>query len=144
MPIKKTKPHCTSCRLNKLRQNFETFTSLNKGTCKECHAAKLEYTNLTGYVYFLQSSDQFQLIKIGYTTNVRSRILALCGTIPTKIQLLGVEEGDRNKEKELHTLFKKFNSHYEWYYPHKKLEDYIANNTKSLNMAINAPNFSQG
>lgn len=57
------------------------------------------------HVYFIQSGN-LGPIKIGYSNNVKKRLSALRSGSPYELSVIGIIEGGREKEKELHEKFK--------------------------------------
>ncbi len=81
-------------------------------------------------IYFLRRADG--AIKIGTTKKYytrRSGLTKRCGDL----ELLGIMDGDREKELEIHERFRKLRLNHkrktEWFQPGKELLDYIAENT---------------
>lgn len=79
-------------------------------------------------VYFLYDSDKS--IKIGYTKHkeVIKRINQLKTGSATKIILLGVIEGNLDREKEIHKMFKYLNINLEWHLIDESLLNFINSN----------------
>lgn len=77
-------------------------------------------------IYFVQSG-QAGPIKIGYTQHddVRNRIAQLQTASPEPLNLLGVIEGDREKERALHRLFSAHRLHGEWFDATPKIFIYL-------------------
>ena len=84
-------------------------------------------------VYFIQELDPPYRIKIGFSENPNYRIATLAATLPQKIQVLKITEGDRIDESWLHEKWREYRveGKREWYYPASELLDEIdAPNTK--------------
>jgi hypothetical protein len=64
------------------------------------------------------TAENHGLIKIGSSTNPRTRIRSLCA------RLLSLEDGGRRREGELHTRFWRYRLHGEWFAPVEELLDY--------------------
>lgn len=85
-------------------------------------------------VYFLQELEAPYRIKIGYSENPSARIAALAATLPQKVQILKIMEGDRLDESWLHDRWREYRveGKREWYYPAPELLDEInTDNVKS-------------
>jgi len=63
-------------------------------------------------VYFIRESD---LIKIGFSANVRSRVMAIINGLRGKGELLGYMPGDRSVEKHFHQMFAADREYGEWF-----------------------------
>jgi T5orf172 domain. len=78
------------------------------------------------YIYFIQADNN--LIKIGITNNLRTRIRTLCNQNACKLSLLGVIECDSfENERALHDKFAKHRLHGEWFSPNEEILEYIDN-----------------
>lgn len=81
-------------------------------------------------VYFVKSTA-LDLIKIGHTTNLESRLSAISKDV-LEIVLLGYREGDRELEQSLHKKFAEFHESgggflgREWFKDNRKLRYYIS------------------
>lgn len=75
-------------------------------------------------VYFVQAKNN-GLIKIGFTSNLKSRLSDLSSMSPVPLELLAFTEGDCNLERELHSTFANHRSHGEWFYPSDELIRFI-------------------
>jgi DNA-binding XRE family transcriptional regulator len=80
-------------------------------------------------IYFIKHSE---FVKIGYTTGINNRLSQLQTSSPHKLQVVGLIDGDLNKEKELHQKFIHLSTSGEWFNYTKELEDYIDKLDKSL------------
>lgn len=71
-----------------------------------------------GLIYYvLDATRQVQYLKIGFTTDLARRVIALRG-ISTSGQpplVLALEEGDTRRERERHREFAELRSHGEWF-----------------------------
>jgi hypothetical protein len=77
-----------------------------------------------GGIYFIQGHVT-GLIKIGYASNIESRLSMLqCGS-PDVLLLIGCERAPRSREWELHQLFAYARAHGEWFKPTNGLLAYI-------------------
>lgn len=78
-------------------------------------------------IYFIQSSDKS--IKIGFTNqNPLARLKALQTGSNLELTLLGVINGDKNRELRLHDRFKEFRIRGEWFKNSKELVNFINEN----------------
>ena len=87
-------------------------------------------TSSDGIVYFVLDATRLeQRVKIGFSTNLASRLRALaeqtvCGNVPI---VLALEGGGQARERELHKRFKTARLHGEWFnYECPELRQYIA------------------
>lgn len=69
-------------------------------------------------VYFIREGD---LIKIGFSSNVRSRVMAIINGLRGKGELLGYMPGDRSVEKHFHQMFAADREYGEWFCVSDKL-----------------------
>jgi len=83
----------------------------------------IENRNILEHIYFIKSENG--LVKIGRTSHLLNRLSSLKNSSPCKISLIYSENGGLKKEKELHTLFKKYHHHGEWFKLSKEILDYI-------------------
>lgn len=67
-------------------------------------------------VYFVQGVDGGP-IKIGYTTDIGSRLLALQAHSPVMLRTLSCFPATQDDEKALHDAFRHCHSHLEWFHP---------------------------
>ena len=80
-------------------------------------------------IYFIQRKRD-GLIKIGYTGNVGERFSGLKSEHGA-IELLGIMEGDRDTENQLHKQFADYRfEKREWFSDSTSIREYIASNTK--------------
>lgn len=82
-----------------------------------------------GDIYFLHSEIN-NLIKIGFSSSIKSRISDLRSMSPVKLKLLGRMDGGMKQEKELHKMFSSVRSHGEWFHASEKLMTFIKGITK--------------
>lgn len=82
-----------------------------------------------GHIYFIQVGNDGD-IKIGYSTNIKSRMSTLQTSIPVTIKLLGYICGDITIEKELHKKFRIFKVKGEWFKCTKDIIDFINENNE--------------
>ncbi len=76
------------------------------------------------YVYFIQNTNT-RAIKIGYTSNVKSRLSILQSSSPDKLKLLEILPGDWRDEKDFHYRFKHLRIKGEWFNPADDLIKFI-------------------
>jgi hypothetical protein len=77
-----------------------------------------------GTIYFLANADGF--IKIGFTTDLKSRLVALQVGSSSEQRLLGTLVGSNRMEGELKHRFRRLHVRGEWHRPEKVLLDFIA------------------
>ncbi len=75
-------------------------------------------------IYFIAAGDD--LIKIGHTTSLRSRLRSLRTAHPKELQILLVIPGLRDDEQDLHRRFAEFRVGREWFKRCDPINDYIA------------------
>jgi hypothetical protein len=81
-------------------------------------------------IYFIQRVSD-SAVKIGCSTNIDQRLWALVTEHKVKMSVLGVMEGDRVTEREMHTLFRNSWLRGEWFNPTDDLLDFIDKNTSA-------------
>ena len=64
-------------------------------------------------IYLISYDNQF--LKIGYTKNITKRLSQLQTSIPIKLEVLHLIDGDIALEKKLHFLFKDLRTQGEWF-----------------------------
>lgn len=74
-------------------------------------------------VYFIESSD---LIKIGFSNDVRSRVRSVIATLREGGKFLGCMPGDRTVEQHLHKRFAEHREYGEWFRRTPELEGIIS------------------
>lgn len=83
-----------------------------------------------GYIYFVKSEND--LIKIGITNDLMSRVCELQTGSPTKVRLEGYIEVDINKmrseEKRMHERFDEYRRHGEWFECVDEICKYVRDN----------------
>jgi hypothetical protein len=84
------------------------------------------------FVYFVGAAERF--VKIGYTSNLTSRVCDLQGANPMPLRVLAYVGGDRALEREYHRRFASARHFYEWFNLTPEIEQEIAR--------ISAPNGS--
>ena len=94
-----------------------------KGNCK-----KKRYN---GLVYFIHMENNFNVFKIGYTTNLKKRLEMLQTAHPYLLQVYTtIENVSRKKETELHHYFNKKRIRGEWFEITPDMIDFVCNNKK--------------
>jgi hypothetical protein len=79
----------------------------------------------TPIVYFVQGETGAGPIKIGTTTNIKSRLSALSVSSPVKLKLLAAIPGGTKVEADMHQRFRRHRLHGEWFSPAQELLDFI-------------------
>lgn len=67
-----------------------------------------------GLVYFI-SGGEGTAVKIGFTTDLRTRLKRLQSASPVHLLVLAKVEGDRALEREYHRRFARYRLHGEWF-----------------------------
>jgi hypothetical protein len=81
-------------------------------------------------IYFIQA-EGVRLIKIGFCDSlIRERIGALRICSPVPLKCIGLMEGGKPEERDLHHRFRQVRSHGEWFWPSKELLDFVRVNAK--------------
>lgn len=75
-----------------------------------------------GTVYFVRAGDK---IKIGFSTDAKTRINSLQTSNPERLELLGVIDGPESHERSLHHRFRHLHVLGEWFRAEADLLDYI-------------------
>ena len=78
---------------------------------------------LAGRVYFIGGGD---LIKIGFTNDLKRRLKTLRATSPVPLKVLCVIRGGKLRETAFHETFAHLRAHGEWFRPAPELLAYIA------------------
>ena len=86
-------------------------------------------------VYFIQSGDDGP-IKIGFATEVASRLSELQTGCPAKLHLLGKVRGSMQLEKDLHALFAGLRISGEWFRPDPSIFEKINELKKQFGEAL--------
>lgn len=85
-----------------------------------------------GFVYFVQRADAPDTpIKIGYATNPEARLVTLQIASPWPLCILGVVDGDKQDERDMHARFADARMQGEWFKPIAPLLGYIKECTTS-------------
>lgn len=80
------------------------------------------------WVYFIQEAER-GYIKIGCSSSPFSRVRACQAGNPFDLRIIGIMEGNRSLELELHQRFQRLQMRGEWFKPYKELILYIESNT---------------
>ena len=78
----------------------------------------------TGLIYFVRQGQNGP-VKIGWSTDVRKRLVHIQTYNPEKLQCLGVMEGSARDEHALHRRFRDHHIHGEWFRPAPELMEFI-------------------
>ncbi len=78
-------------------------------------------------MYFIAGAG---LIKIGISTNIKSRFRAIRNSSPVPLELLGVTPGGTFKEGRAHQRFLQLRRHGEWFEDCPELREFIAARVK--------------
>lgn len=89
-----------------------------------------------GVVYFAQMIGEYNPIKIGYTTDISSRIQSVAQGLPFELRLVGLVPGDKGIESYIHAKFSHHCIKGEWFYPSPALIEFILDNPRSSNMKL--------
>ncbi|HXO71575.1 MAG TPA: GIY-YIG nuclease family protein [Bradyrhizobium sp.] len=90
-------------------------------------------------VYFVSIDQNQELIKIGHTTNLTSRLSSLRTGSPNELQVHLVIPGSRDYEQELHRKFASLRMRGEWFRRAKAIDDFIALHRKSTDSVSYPP-----
>jgi len=92
--------------------------------------------NSDAVVYALQMVEHGSLIKVGWTKNLKQRMIALFNIVPFKMRLLGVLSDKRHvKERNIHALFTNCRVHNEWFLPTEELLNFIKRHFKPTDIS---------
>lgn len=100
-------------RRRKKRKKGRAARLRNK-TESYCHA----HVPATTYVYAIQAGTDGP-IKLGFSKDPRRRLKALQTACALPLVMLGVREGTRAFEQELHRRFAPYHATGEWFHPHE-------------------------
>ncbi len=79
------------------------------------------------FVYFLEAIGE-NLIKIGFTSNLRRRLANIRSMLPWETELLGVIRGESLQERTIHIRFASFHVRAEWFQNSDEIREFIAQN----------------
>ena len=74
-------------------------------------------------IYFIQCADR---IKVGYSGKPKVRFSKIQADAPFECKLLGIMEGDIQKERELHALFSEYHCRGEWFEAHGAITSFVS------------------
>jgi excisionase family DNA binding protein len=77
-----------------------------------------------GHVYFIQENNS-GAIKIGWSSNIKKRLIAMQTYNASQLKLLGAFNGTSEDEKRTQENFAKYRIKGEWFRPEKELMDFI-------------------
>lgn len=80
-------------------------------------------------IYFIKHTDY---VKIGFTDNIRNRLIDLQVSCPVKLKVLALVEGTYEDESTYHRMFKHLTSNGEWFNYTKELDGFIKELDKAL------------
>lgn len=91
----------------------------------------LQKESIDGCVYFI-GSKKYKWVKIGYTTDLHKRLLALQSVSPCELNLLGYipTNSPIKDEKKHHGMFSREKIHHEWFNLSDRMIEYINNCTR--------------
>ena len=73
-------------------------------------------------IYFIKQGDY---VKIGFTNRFKTRLNQLQVSSPIKLEVLGIIEGNKNDEKNMHEKFKHISTNGEWFIYCDELKSFI-------------------
>jgi hypothetical protein len=82
-------------------------------------------------IYFISTEQNQNLVKIGYTTNLESRLRSLRTGSPDELQIHLVVPGSREDERKLHRQFSSLRVRREWFKRDQAIDDFIARHRAS-------------
>lgn len=80
-------------------------------------------------VYFIQAQDNEGLIKIGETGNLSDRFAVIQSHCPIELSIIGVMNGGKELEGNIHSTFDSLRVRGEWFMPRSDLLDFIKSNS---------------
>ena len=114
-------------KVKEIKQKMRTQTKLHESKekkIKQDREQRIEL-GLTG-VYFLRVETEDPLIKIGYSTNIPSRVRDVQGQVPyPTTHLASIPGANFQDEKKLHRRFEKMKVKGEWFRPGEELLAFI-------------------
>ena len=102
---------------------------------KEWNELKTKKGITDGFIYFIQSEND--LIKIGWTENIKKRINNLQTNSPFILNMLYFFKGTIEQEGNLHKKFEKYKHHNEWFQTNKEILTYIQNRKEEDKIQFN-------
>lgn len=77
------------------------------------------------FVYFLRPIGQPGPVKIGCSSDPNGRLTTFMAWSPLRLEIAAKIPGDMPLEQRIHGIFADQHSHSEWFYPSKRLTDFI-------------------
>lgn len=77
-------------------------------------------------VYFIVTEDE-KFVKIGYTNNLKNRMLSIQNGNPLEIILIRTIKGGMKKEQQIHKYLNKYHYKREWFIYNQEVKNYINN-----------------
>ena len=96
---------------------------LGFSSIEEYEEAKAARDDPQGFVYFIQAGDG--PVKIGFSTNVEKRMVALQISSPHELALIAKMSGNKALEKQIHERFSRLALRGEWFEMDGELEELI-------------------
>jgi len=117
------------CTISGITIPCELNSAFNTLAESELKRQKTNELGVREYVYFAQSNEQSDMVKIGYSKNPEKRIKGLNTGNPYKIKILKKIPGDIAREAGIHELFKdlKTEKNNEWFKYTDELKEFIKN-----------------
>lgn len=115
------RPKCDQCNHSMSFAEMEA----SRTTCFSCKkpATKVSQAYGWGFVYFMAG---YGLVKIGFSSDLSSRLKNIQSMSPCPIVLAGAIESTQPLEAALHERFAHLRQHGEWFTDCAELRDYIA------------------
>lgn len=110
--------NATDLRLRREAKALETIKAMRREPAEYLHTmserdlALQALLDAPSHIYFVYSAGR---VKIGYSTNWRARVDAVCQGCGHEAQLILVMTGDREMEKGYHALFSDYQESGEWF-----------------------------
>lgn len=102
-----------------------------------------EPENKKRLVYFVQCNGAIGPVKIGIAVSVESRLIGMATDNPFPLAVLGVMDGGRAAELEMHAKFAHLRIQGEWFAWTPELGSFIAENTRPLVSRRDGPPLSE-
>jgi hypothetical protein len=107
------------------RQKWLRKAELAAATTKAV-AQSPQHAKRGSVIYFISTHEDHDTIKIGYTTNLDSRLRSLRTSSPNEPKIHLVIPGSRDDEQNLHRQFAPFHVRREWFRRAQPINDFIA------------------
>ena len=101
------------------------------------NAPKREQPKKYGFVYFMRTKEETSYVKIGCTSNLKSRIKSMQVVSPHELELVGyvVTKNYMALEKDIHAEFAKFKKMGEWFdVKESQIAELVSNLGENLNL----------